>query len=122
VTSIKAIMYADGGIISTQSWNPISWDVMVRNTTLQNQLTIVGSLFTRNTLAGGRELLGDYMLPGWEVSDQQALAAQYDLYYTRRWNQGCEQDAYGFCNTHEYLIIEYDPRVMSTPPKFFEVK
>lgn len=120
VTSISAIMYADGALISTQSWTPISWDVNIRNGLLQNQLTIFGSIFTRNTLAGGRELAWNYMLSGWEMTPDELLARQYDLYYIRRGNTSCTQDAYGFCDIIEYLIIEYDPRVISSPPEFFE--
>jgi hypothetical protein len=62
------------------------------------------------------------MLPGWETTTDQTLAVQYDLYYARRGNQGCIQDAYDFCDIPEYVVIEYDPRVLSSPPKFFEIK
>lgn len=122
VVSISGLIYADGWIISTNGWNPISWDVSLRNSVLQQQLTIMGSLFTRNTLAWGRELAGDYILPWGEVTSQQSLATQYDLYYTRRWNTGCTLDSYGFCDIREYLIIEYDPRALLSPPRFFDMK
>jgi len=51
VTTVNAMMYADGWLISTVSWNPVSWDKGDRNNILKNQLSIFGSLFTRNTLA-----------------------------------------------------------------------
>ncbi len=119
VKTISAFIYADGGFISTQSGKPISWDVATRNTILPDQLSLIGSLFTRNTLAWGRIFNGEYILPWWEKTTQQDLATQYDLYYTRRGNTNCEMDAYAFCNVPEYLIIEYDTRISSTPPKLF---
>ena len=122
VISINALMYADGWLITTQSWNPISWSIPVRNDILEKQLSITGSLFTRNTLAGWRQLSGEYMLPGWTTTINQSLAVQYDLYYMRRGNEECIRDTYGFCDIPAYLIIEYDPRVSSSPPKFFEMK
>ncbi len=120
IKTINAFIYADGALVSTQAWIPISWDVTTRNTNLQKQLFINGALFTRNTLAGGRELGGEYILPGWEKTSNQSLATQYDLYYTRRGNNGCVKDTYGFCNIPEYLIIEYDSQIQSSPPKLFE--
>jgi hypothetical protein len=122
VTSITAFMYADGWLISTQFWSPISWNIYTRNDSLKNQLLISGSLFTRNTLAWARQLDGSYMLPGWEITIQHSLATQYDLYHIRRGNEQCIRDTYGFCNTPEYLIIEYDPRVISSPPTFFDMQ
>ena len=119
VGSIKAYIYADGWIISTNLGVPISWDIATRTTLLQNQLYFFGSLFTRNTLAGGNILSGEYMLPGGQKTLNQSLSTIYDLYYTRRGNTNCEMDAYGFCNKPEYVIIEYDSRVSSTPPKLF---
>lgn len=119
VSSINAIMYADGWIISTVSWNPVSWDKGDRNNILKNQLSIFGSLFTRNTLAWAIELSWNYLLPGWELTSQESLATQYDLYYMRRWNETCVMDAYWFCDIQEYMLIEYDPRVNTDPPTFF---
>ena len=123
VGRINAFIYADGGLISTDnSWNPFS-DISLRDASLAAQLHIRGLLFTRNTLAGWRELDGLYMLPGRreiaENSANQDLARQYDLYYTRRGNDGCEIDDYWFCNIPQYLIIEYDARIVSNPPPLF---
>lgn len=119
VKKIQSFVYADGGLISTQSGVPVSWDVNLRKNILTEQLHIIGLLFTRNTLAGGRIFAGEYMLPGGQKSWDQDLATLYDLYYTRSGNEGCERDSYGFCNTPAYIIIEYDARINSTPPKLF---
>lgn len=124
VSSVNAFMYADGALISTKSGSPIEGSVNARidtkNSILPNQLKISGALFSRNTLAGGRELAGAYMLPGEEKTTNRALAVQYDLYYTRRWNAWCETDAYDFCNIPHYMIIKYDARVQTSPPKLFQ--
>jgi len=120
VTTINAVMYADGGVISTNSGNPVSWNVDDRNNLLIHQLTIVWSIFSRNTLAGAREESGNYMLPGSEMTSDQVLATQYDLYYLRRGNEWCSQDGDGFCDIPQYLIVEYDPRITSDPPPFFQ--
>jgi hypothetical protein len=51
VTSIDAFLYADGGLISTESGTPIYGTISHRTDVLSNQIFIKGSLFTRNTLA-----------------------------------------------------------------------
>lgn len=120
VQSINASIYADGALISTtQDWNLVSSDIATRSDELENQLVIQGILFTRNTLAGWRELWWQYMLPWRRESDNQDIAIQYDLYYTRRGSEWCERDSYDFCILPQYLIIEYDSRVISNPPPLF---
>lgn len=120
VSRINAFIYADGALVSTNaSWIPIVSEKSVRSELLSHQLRITWLLFTRNTLAGSRELAGNYMLPGWRENTNWALAVQYDLYQTRRGNSECDRDSYGFCNIPHYFIIEYDNRIVSSPPPLF---
>lgn len=119
VSSITAFIYADGWLISTESGVPVSGNISTRESILQNQLSIKGALFTRNTLAWWVLSAGEYTLPWWEKTTDQSLAAQYDLYYVRRGTNGCDADAYGFCNVPEYLIVEYDTALYTNPPKLF---
>jgi len=51
VKYINAIIYADGGIISAESHGIVyETDSTSRTNALQNQLILVGSVFTRNTI------------------------------------------------------------------------
>jgi hypothetical protein len=119
VESISAFIYADGALISTDNWIPVSSNTSIRKSLLQKQLKINGSLFSRNTLAWGRELSGTYILPGNQKTSNADLAMQYDLYSVRHGNINCTMDAYWFCDIPQYLILEYDTRVVSDPPKLF---
>jgi len=51
VKKINALIYADGGIISADSNGTVyETDSASRTNALQNQLILVGSVFTRNTI------------------------------------------------------------------------
>ena len=120
VSRVNAFMYADWALVSTRnSWVPIDSHLLSRNNELPQQLTIKWVVFTRNTLAGWRELDWVYMLPWKRDSTNHNLAIQYDLYYLRRGNDWCARDSYDFCNIPQYLIIEYDSRIVSNPPPIF---
>lgn len=124
ITYIDAILYADGWVISTNNWNLYLNDSAQRTADLQNQLRIKGSLFTRNTIWWAE---GWRVLPWWSIANDEFTAITYDLNYIRRWNDWCETETrfntddepYEVCKIREATIIEYNPRVVSNPPKLF---
>ena len=118
VSQIHAMMYADGAIVSTHGWEIISSQSPERNSQLSQQLYIKWSIFSRNTVWWSTEQDWQYRLPGWRGSDNQDVAVQYDFEKLRRWNNNCIQIE-GVCRFPNYTIIEYDNRILSSPPPFF---
>lgn len=119
VSYMKAIIYTDGALVSTQNGTPILLQESNRDTILNTQLFIQGSVFSRNTLSGWRAVWGKYVLPWGQESSDESLARQYDMYYLRRGNEGCSKDIYGFCDIPHYTIIKYDTEALSNPPILF---
>ncbi|MDD3646802.1 MAG: hypothetical protein PHH06_05365 [Candidatus Gracilibacteria bacterium] len=126
VTYIDAIIYADGGLISSNGSTPYTKDSTVRTTDLQNQLVLKGSLFTRNTIGGAILAGGYYILPGGEKIGDFDKAMIYDLNYTRRgydgWDGGDtnnDGNNYNLGNKNPFVII-YNPIIQTNPPKGFE--
>ncbi len=129
VTSINAIMYADWWIMSANtSWNLYTIDSITRTNALQKQLKIKWSLFTRNTIwwaqFGWTTNWWVYILPGWTKTDDFDKAMIYDLNYIRRWNDWCidnnvDLDCFDSGEIKEWLIIEYDSKIQTDPPKLF---
>lgn len=125
VKRINAIIYADGWVISSDSSsNPYLTDSATRTSQLNNQLYIKGTLFTRNTIGWAMLAWWSYILPWWSKTSNFDIAMIYDLNFTRRWNFGCDKNWNWNCyDTKEYkepLVIEYDSRIQSDPPKIFK--
>lgn len=122
-------MYADGGLISTGfragEDTAVNYrDSTIRTSSLQKQLVIKGSVFTRNTIGGA--ILGDsgkYLLPGGATTTDFHLALIYDLNYLRRGNDGYDIPSgtknYNLGNTENCIMIS-DTNALSNPPKGFE--
>ena len=111
VTDISAMIYSDGAILS--------------NGTSETQLRIIGNIFTRNTIGGA---LGDgtnYLLPGWEITNDYDLARSYDLNFLRIWNAGWDINSNNNEDDGEYenasTLVIYDPQNQINPPKGFGV-
>jgi len=119
VSQIHAAMYSDGALVSTRNNIPLDGNISSRSSHLQNQLYLKGVLFTRNTLAWATLQGWNYILPWWDTTTNQILAIQYDLYHIRRGANNCIS-VNASCPYSEYLIIEYDPRITSEPPPFFQ--
>ena len=120
VSRINAFIYADGWVMSVKNNNAELYaSISERNEYLTQQLYIHGVIFTRNTIAWARDLWWTYMLPWSRETPHQELALHYDFYYLRRWNSWCETDAYWFCHIPQYLIIEHNTRIISSPPPLF---
>lgn len=109
VENIYANLYTDGTLRSANSW----W-IEYSDSDLDKKLYLKGWIFTRNTIWGAVSAGSDYILPGWSTTTNDILAKLYDLNYMRRAQICWEVDDYSF-------LIEYDPRVQSTPPKWFTV-
>lgn len=118
VSQIHAMIYADGWLISTSWWNVVSSQSSLRSSSLSRQLYIKWSVFSRNTLWGSILTNGLYILPWGQTTSQQDIAVQYDLHHLRRWNNACIEIS-GVCRFPNYLIIEYDSRIVSSPPPLF---
>lgn len=122
VSNINAFIYADGWLVSVTESGEIFTNISQRDQQLTQQLRILGTLFTRNTVAWARELWWTYILPGSRQTDNQDIATQYDFYYLRRWNDWCDKDAYDFCIIPQYFIIEHDNRIYNSPPPLFSTR
>jgi hypothetical protein len=122
VTKINAVIYADWGIISVNSsWVTYSWDSIDRTNDLNKQLVLNWSFFTRNTIWWAILAWWDYILPGWWTTSDFDLAMQYDLNYLRRWNSICDSNGNNCTSwwTAAPVIIKYNSKVQTNPPKLF---
>ncbi|MDD3302297.1 MAG: hypothetical protein PHN31_01980 [Candidatus Gracilibacteria bacterium] len=124
VKEINAIIYADGGFISANSLGlPYTLDSTIRTTSLQKQLVVNGNLFTRNTIGGAQYVGGYYLLPGGTKITDFNKAMLYDLNYIRRGNEGCDKNSDLDCDDigeyNEGLILKYNSKIQTNPPKLF---
>jgi hypothetical protein len=110
VTEINAIIYADWALRSADA----GWKAYDESN-LWKQLTIYGSVFTRNTIwwVSSKSNGDSRILPGWQKTDNYDLAKTYDLNFLRNAvNIGCDPDFYS-------VQIQYNPSVTTNPPKWF---
>lgn len=127
VKLINAVIYADGGLISSDSsGNVYTTDTTTRSNALSKQLVINGTLFTRNTI-GWAILAGwSYILPWWSTISDFNKAMVYDLNYVRRGSNDCDKNSNTTCtDTWEYsdvFVIKYDSKIQLSPPKVFNTK
>jgi hypothetical protein len=124
VTKISAVLYADGAMVAADAnGKAFLNDGPSRTAALQKQLSIVGSLMTRNTVGGAVLVGGSYLLPGGTYTNDFDAALAYDLNYFRRGSLGCDANGNGNCtDAGEYpdpLVVTYDPRTLTDPPKGF---
>ena len=119
VSQIHAMVYTDGSVISTTpTWEIVTSNISQRETQLTNQLYLKWSVFSRNTIWWAYEQDNQFTLPGWRITENQDLAVQYDLEHLRYWNSNC-LEVEEVCRFPNYTIIEYDSRIISSPPPFF---
>ncbi len=120
VTYIKASIYADGWLISSNSsGNPYISDTDIRTNALENQLVIKWSILTRNTIGWAVNAGWQYILPGWQETSVFDQAMIYDLNYLRRSNNwwGSQKDKNN--NNSNNVVIIYNPSIQTNPPKWF---
>lgn len=118
VKYINAALYADWWVISSNSWSPYITDSDSRTNSLQTQLVIKWSIFTRNTI--GWAILGTswkYKLPWWQETTEFDKAMIYDMNYLRRWNALADSSK-NLWNSNNVVII-YNPSIQTNPPKWF---
>lgn len=131
VTRIDAIIYADKSLISYNGTSEL--DGNATQSELKNQLYILGSVFSENTVWGSHTTPLD--CPYYITSTCTKIEAKkYDLNYLRRYfvNQTQDGGLVGWVNyfgnydgtTYNYynfpIVIEYNPGVQSTPPPLFK--
>jgi len=124
ITKLNAVMYTDWSLLSVNaSWIPYFGDSSERTNDLQNQLTIIGSTFTRNTI--GWAILWwtwawSYKLPGGATTTDFDEAMKYDLNYLRRWVNWCELiPSTTNCVYANPLVVKYDASLQVNPPVWF---
>lgn len=131
VQYVNAIIYADGGLISSgykSGEDTIAFykDSPARSAALYRQLVLKGSLFTWNTI-GGAVLgsSGQYTLPSGTTTTDFDIAMAYDLNYVRRSNSGWDKPSssggtsdYNEGSAEPFVII-YNSLVQTDPPKGF---
>ncbi len=126
ITSINGLLYADGALFSTDE-NGVIYknDVTSRNTALNRQLIINGSIITTNSIWWATNLSWGKSL-GIEGTTDFEQAMIYDLNYFRKGAVWCDKNSDGDCaDAGEYpepMVVIYDPRLISSPPKGFTVK
>ncbi len=123
VTYIKASIYADGWLISSNySGSPYTSDTDERTNELEKQLIIKWSILTRNTI--GWAVKWDswkYILPGWEQTTDFNKAMMYDLNYLRRSNNWWDSITNKTLNNNNSnnVVIIYNSSIQTNPPKWF---
>lgn len=83
------------------------------------QLWVLGSFISRNTIGGAAQ--GAAVCPFNTTSCTFETALQYDLNYFRDYRKVVTNRAYKDATLDNYsVILEYDARVLSSPPPGFE--
>ncbi|MDD2870388.1 MAG: hypothetical protein PHS49_00210 [Candidatus Gracilibacteria bacterium] len=118
VQEVDAIIYADKSVMSyTQSYGEI--DGYVNKNQISNQLYILGTVFSENTIGGSR--LDPPVCPFYTNSIEgftcDSIEAQkYDFNYLRSGKNNKYNPAYP-----DYpIVIKYNPMIQSTPPPLFD--
>lgn len=127
VKYIDAVIYADGSARSVDNaGNEYGLDSPTRTIDLNNQLFLLGSLFTKNTIWGAIGTAGSFILPGGYKTTDFDKAVQYDLNYIRTGNDGWDRNGNMIADEDEYqdfsFIIWYNTEIQSNPPKWFQMK
>ena len=110
---------------SDASGNVYTTNNNTRTNHLQNQLVLIGSLFTRNTIGGA--ILSStqrYILPGGTETTDFDKAMRYDLNYLRRSNVGYDDPAWTQPFNQgkaDSFVVLADPALLTNPPKGFNV-
>ena len=115
VTNISGSIFVDGGFFSNDG-NVLA-EANTGNRT--NQLVLIGSLLSRNTIGGSR--LSENFTP-WESTNDIDLASRYDLHEVRRYpgdGVNCAKPG-GVCdvNTSAFVIRLDQKMSLLTPPGF----
>lgn len=123
VQTLTMIAYADGSLLSINaSWILLQSSV-TRSNILKNQLFIVWSLFTRNTIGWSLASWGNYVLPWGETTPSFDTALLYDLNALRTGDIGWDKNGNGVEDTEEYkwysTILKYNSVNQTNPPKGF---
>ena len=118
VWEVHAFLYADGAVVSTIWWEVVSFEQTQSSEYFWNQLYIKWSIFSRNTVWWSQIDEGSYMLPWGIRTEDSRLASRYDLSQLRQGNNNCYEYLW-VCRFPNYIIIDYDSRIISSPPPFF---
>ncbi len=109
VTEIKALVYSDWVLRSAKA----NWDSYSDNE-LATKLTLIGSVFTRNTIWWAVRWGTNFTLPWWEKTTYFEIAQIYDLNYIRKVKTTCS-------GLWDYsFLIQYNPAIQIKSPKWFE--
>ncbi|MDD2486870.1 MAG: hypothetical protein PHS92_00665 [Candidatus Gracilibacteria bacterium] len=123
VRYINALIYADGGLMSTDESGVLyTSDSAERTEILKKQLVVKGSVFTRNTIGGSLEVSGgEYILPGLSKTTSFDKAMIYDLNAIRIGNEGYNTSPNKDVNQGKKgnFIIIYNSSNQTDPPKGF---
>lgn len=124
VTQIKANIYTDKSLISYNWTDELDWSTTF--TQLKNQLYIYGSVFSENTIWWSRASTPVCPYYVAKASCDLDTAQKYDLNYLRRyylksdWNPAWWVTPVKTWSLKQYpLIIEYNPKLQTTPPPLF---
>jgi len=128
VTDVHASMFVDRSIIS-YNWTELDGDTSA--STLANQLYILWSVFSENTLWASRSSVAicPFYIP--TASCNLTVAQKYDFNYLRRyfvnatdipsWDQS--QRSLSDTTLRDFpVIIEYNPRIQTSPPPLFDIQ
>lgn len=106
VKQINAVVYADWTMRSAYLDGKSLADSEVLD-----RLTLVWSLFTRNTIGWALKAGDTFTLPWGQKTKDFYLASMYDLNHLRK-TPICSKNDFAF-------LIKYDPRIQTNPPKWF---
>lgn len=120
VKQLKTSIFAEGTIYSGDNSVSLYNNTMTGITTLPDtQLWVLGSFISRNTIGGAAQ--GAAVCPFNTTSCTFETALQYDLNYFRDYRKVVTNRAYKDATLDNYsVILEYDARVLSSPPPGFE--
>lgn len=119
-------MFTEGSIYSgddlTNLYNDTTAEVALLSRDITNQLYILGSIMSRNTIGGAVQATAP-VCP-YDIACDNTTAIRYDLNYFRVYdNTDSSLRAFPDATWDDYsVIIEIDPRFISAPPPGFEMK
>lgn len=119
-------MFTEGSIYSgddlTNLYNDTTAEVALLSRDITNQLYIIGSIMSRNTIGGSVQATAP-VCP-YDIACDNTTAIRYDLNYFRSYASGSTSErAFTTDKWDDFsVIIEMDPRFISAPPPGFEMK
>ncbi len=123
--NIQTSIFTEGSIYSgdniTNLYNDSVAEVALLSRDITNQLYILGSIISRNTIGGSIQIPA--VCP-YDIACDNTTSIRYDLNYFRAYdNTILANRAYPDATWDAHsVIIEIDPRFISAPPPGFEMK